>query len=63
MNFEIKLMEFVRNCYNFAGPSKCKTMKVYSYRELDVVLLQIQAEGASVCGPMCAQRAKFFVKY
>lgn len=39
-NIETKLMEFVRNCYNGAGPSECKIMKVSSYRELDVVLLK-----------------------
>jgi hypothetical protein len=40
MNIETKLMEFVRNCYNGAGPSECKIMNVSSYGELDDVLLQ-----------------------
>jgi hypothetical protein len=39
-------------------------MKKSSYKEVDVALLQWfnqkQAEGLSVSGPMCAQKANFF---
>jgi hypothetical protein len=33
-------MKFIRNSYNGAGPSKYKIMKMFSCRELDVVLLE-----------------------
>jgi hypothetical protein len=59
-------MESVRECVIDVGPSNCNSMKKSSYEEVDIALLQQfnekRAEGTSVSGPMCAQRAKFFMK-
>jgi hypothetical protein len=59
-------MEFVRNCYNGAGHSEFKIMKVSSYRELDVMLLQWfrdkQKEHLSVV-PCVHREPSFFMKH
>jgi hypothetical protein len=56
-------MEFVKDCDSGTGSSNLMCMKISSYEEVDVALLQWfnqkQAEGTSVFGPMCAQKAKF----
>jgi hypothetical protein len=63
-NNKIKVMDFVRDYDSGAGPSNCKSMKKSSYKVVDVALLQWfnqkRAEGTSVSGPMCAQKAKLF---
>jgi hypothetical protein len=60
----MKLMEFVMDCESGAEPSIWKSMKKSSNKEVDAALLQQfaqkWAEGTSVSGPMCAQKAKFF---
>lgn len=63
-NNKAKLLDFVKNCDSSAGPSKRKTMKSSTYKELDAALnqwfCQKRADGVIVTGPMCIEKAKFF---
>lgn len=57
-----KLEKFARDCDSGAGPSRRKSMKKSTYENLDIALLQWfnqqRAQGVSVTGPMCTQKAK-----
>ncbi|XP_017773308.1 PREDICTED: tigger transposable element-derived protein 2 [Nicrophorus vespilloides] len=59
-----KLLEFSNNCRSKLGPSKRKSMKKSSYKELDNALINWlndnRSAGVHVSGQMCEKQAKIF---
>uniref|UniRef100_H3AHU5 HTH CENPB-type domain-containing protein n=1 Tax=Latimeria chalumnae TaxID=7897 RepID=H3AHU5_LATCH len=59
-----EILTYASSLDSTSGLSKCKSMKLSTYEELDRAMLewfhQQRAEGTPISGPICAKQAKFF---